>query len=181
MDSRLNVAGNPIYPMLIMFPLGLLITATIFDIANLAGGPGLLGTVAYWQVVAGLAGGVCAGLAGLVDLLATRYGSRARRTAVTYGLVNLGVLLFFAVVLMVRMRDPQRAASGALLALELITLTAGVVLGRYGQPMLDRGLAAACRFAANADVRRPGANAVDSAPSAARTVVMRRRTTTGRT
>jgi len=138
METRLNVAGNPIYPMLLMFPLGLLITATIFDVADVAGGPALLGTVAYWHVVAGLLGGVVAGLAGMVDLVATRYGSRARRNAVTYGLVNLGVLLLFAVVLMVRMRDPHRAAGGGLLVLELLILVSGGVLARFGERFIDR-------------------------------------------
>jgi uncharacterized membrane protein len=148
MESRLNVAGNPIYPMLFMFPLGLLVTAAIFDVANLAGGFALLGTVAYWHVVAGLVGGVAAGLAGLLDLVATRPGSRARRTAVTYGLVNLGVLLVFAVVLMVRMRDPNRAATGGLVTLELVTLGAGVVLARFGDRVLDRAGAVVGRLGA---------------------------------
>ncbi|GAA0793918.1 DUF2231 domain-containing protein [Spirilliplanes yamanashiensis] len=176
MESRLNVAGNPIYPMLVMFPLGLLVTATIFDIADLAGGPALLGTVAYWHVAAGLVGGVCAGLAGMVDLLATRYGSRARRTAVTYGLVAFGVLMLFAVVLMVRMRDPHRAAGGALLLLELLTLASGVLLARFGDRLLDRALASARRGTHRAAARRAGTDAVDSALSAAQTVVMRRPT-----
>jgi uncharacterized membrane protein len=145
MESRLNVAGNPVYPMLFMFPLGLLVTAAIFDVANLAGGFALLGTVAYWHVVAGIVGGLAAGLVGLVDLVGTRHGSRARRTAVTYGLVNLGVLLLFAVVLMVRMGDPNRAASGGLVTLELLTLVAGVLLARFGDRVLDRAVAVLAR------------------------------------
>jgi uncharacterized membrane protein len=164
MKGRLNVAGNPVYPMLLMLPLGLLLTAAIFDVANLAGGFALLGTVAYWHVVAGIVAGVAAGLVGLVDLAATREGSRARRTAVTYGLVNLGVLLLFAVVLMVRMRDPYRAAGGGLLTLELVTLGAGIVLARFGGRLLDR-----------APARHGGPGRAGD--EAAQTVVLRRPTT----
>jgi uncharacterized membrane protein len=164
MESRLSVAGNPIHPMLVMFPLGLLVTAAIFDVAHLAGAPALLGTVAYWHVIAGIVGGVFAGIAGMVDILATRYGSRARRTAVTYSLVNLGVILLFAVILMVRMRDPHRAVGGGLLALELVVLALGTVLGRFGERLLDRALAVARWAAAGAAER----------DAAARTVVLRR-------
>ncbi len=162
METRLNVAGNSIYPMLLMFPAGLLVTAAIFDLADLAGGPALLGTVGYWHVVAGLVGGVAAGIAGVVDLSATRYGSRARRTAVRYGLISLGVLLLFAVVLMVRMRDPNRAVSGGLFALEVATMAAGVVLARFGDRLAERAPAVLRRDAEPVDVaetvvlRRPG-------------------------
>jgi uncharacterized membrane protein len=35
MESRIKVAGHPLHPMLIVFPLGLLATAIAFDIAAL--------------------------------------------------------------------------------------------------------------------------------------------------
>ena len=31
MESRVKLAGHPVHPMLIVFPLGLLTTAVVFD------------------------------------------------------------------------------------------------------------------------------------------------------
>ena len=64
MESRLKIAGQAVQPILVMFPLGLFAMAIIFDLANLAGGPSILGALAYWNIVAGLVGGVLAALAG---------------------------------------------------------------------------------------------------------------------
>ena len=64
MESRLSIAGQAVQPILVMFPLGLFAMAVIFDVANLLGGPGMLGALAYWNIVAGLAGGFLAMLAG---------------------------------------------------------------------------------------------------------------------
>jgi uncharacterized membrane protein len=137
-ESRLKVAGHPVHPMLITFPLGLLVTAVIFDAANLLGGPSLLGEVAYWNILAGLIGGVVAGAAGLVDLVAIPNGTRAKRVAVSHALVNFGVLLLFAVILMVRMGSEHRAAGAGLFVVELLAL-AGAGLGAwFGGELVDR-------------------------------------------
>jgi uncharacterized membrane protein len=138
MTSRLNVAGNTIYPMLLMFPAGLLITGAFVDAANVFGGIALLGTLGFYQVIAGLIGGVCAGVAGMIDLAATPDGSRARRLGVTYALINLGVLLLYAVVLMVRIGHPDRAAGGGLLAVEFLTLTAAGLAAGFAGQITDR-------------------------------------------
>jgi uncharacterized membrane protein len=34
MESRAKVAGHPVHPMLIVFPLGLLATAVVFDVTR---------------------------------------------------------------------------------------------------------------------------------------------------
>lgn len=39
MQSRLRVQGQPIQPMLVTFPLGLFVSATVFDLTDVIGGP----------------------------------------------------------------------------------------------------------------------------------------------
>jgi uncharacterized membrane protein len=121
MESRLHVAGQAVQPILVMFPLGLFAMAVIFDLADLGGGPGLLGTLAYWNIVAGLVGGTVALLAGAVDLAFIRRPT-ARHIGVLRVLVNMGVLVLFAVILMVRVGAPERQAGAGLFVLELIAL-----------------------------------------------------------
>jgi uncharacterized membrane protein len=121
MESRLSIAGQAVQPILVMFPLGLFAMAVIFDVANLLGGPALLGALAYWNVVAGLAGGSLAALAGAVDLAFVRRPD-AKRVGVLRLLLNMAVLVLFAVILMVRVGAPHRAAGVGLLLLELLAL-----------------------------------------------------------
>lgn len=138
MESRLKVLGHPVHPMLIVFPVGLLVTAVIFDIADAVGGPQLLGEVAYWNIVAGLIGAVLAAAAGAFDLLALPAGTRAKRIAITHALINLGVVLLFAGVWVVRMGADQRGAGGGLLAIEVVAL-GGLALGAwFGGELVDR-------------------------------------------
>ncbi len=121
MESRLKIAGQAVHPILVMFPLGLFAMAVIFDVADLAGGPSLLGTLAYWNIVAGLLAGILATLAGAIDLAFVRHAD-AKRMGVLRVLLNMGVLIVFAVILMVRVGNPDRAAGGGLFLLEVIAL-----------------------------------------------------------
>jgi uncharacterized membrane protein len=121
MESRLKIAGQAVQPILVMFPLGLFAMAVIFDVADLLGGPSILGTLAYWNIVAGLVAGVLATLAGAIDIAFVRRAD-TKRLGVMRVLLNMGVLILFAVILMVRVGDPDRAAGGGLFLLELIAL-----------------------------------------------------------
>jgi uncharacterized membrane protein len=121
MESRLKIAGQAVQPILVMFPLGLFAMAIIFDVADLLGGPSILGTLAYWNIVAGLVAGVLATLAGAIDIAFVRRAD-AKRLGVLRVLLNMGVLFLFAVILMVRVGDPDRAAGGGLFLLELLAL-----------------------------------------------------------
>ena len=121
MESRLTIAGQAVQPILVMFPLGLFAMAVIFDLANLMGGPAILGALAFWNLVAGLIGGVLAALAGAIDLAFVRR-PQAKRIGVLRALVNMGVLILFAVILMVRVGDPDRAAGVGLFLLEIVAL-----------------------------------------------------------
>jgi uncharacterized membrane protein len=138
MESRLRIAGQAVQPVLVMFPLGLFTMAILFDIGNLLGGPDILGALAYWNIVAGLIGGVLAGLATAIDLVFVRNRTRAKRTGVLLVLINMGVLILFAVILMLRMRTPDRVAGGGLLAVELLSLAAAVFGAWYGGELVNR-------------------------------------------
>ena len=137
MDSRLRIANQAVQPVLVMFPLGLFAMAVLFDLGNVFGGPDILGALAYWNLVAGLIGGVLAAAASAIDLMFVR-GTLAKRRGVLQGLVNMGVLLVFAVILMVRMRTPDRVAGGGLVAVELLALAGAVFGAWYGGELVNR-------------------------------------------
>ena len=121
MENRLRVAGQTVQPVLVMFPLGLFAMAVLFDIADLLGGPTILGALAYWNIVAGLVVGVPAMLAGAIEVMLLRR-PQARRLGALRTLINMGVLVAFAVILMVRIRAADRVAGGGLFLVELLAL-----------------------------------------------------------
>jgi len=145
MESRLRIAGQAVQPVLVMFPLGLFAMAFLFDLGNTLGGPDILGALAYWNIVAGLVGGVLAALAGAIDLMFVPNGTPAKRIGVLQALANMGVLVLFAVILMLRMRTPDRVAGGGLVAFELLALTAAVFGAWYGGELVNRHAATFAR------------------------------------
>ncbi|MFI5934910.1 DUF2231 domain-containing protein [Actinoplanes sp. NPDC051494] len=138
MESRLRIAGQAVQPVLVMFPLGLFAMAVLFDLANLLGAPAILGALAYWNIVAGLIGGVLAAVAGAIDLMLMRNGTAAKPVGVLQNLANMGVLILFAVILMLRMSTPDRVAGGGLFAVEMLALAGAVFGAWYGGEIVNR-------------------------------------------
>ncbi|WP_353899802.1 DUF2231 domain-containing protein [Micromonospora harpali] len=138
MESRLKVLGHPVHPMLITFPVGLLVTAVIFDVVDTVGGPAFLGEVAYWNITVGLIGGLLAAAAGAFDLLAIPTGTRAKRVGLTHAAANLAVILLFAAVWVVRLNAESRAAGGALIAIEVVALAILGASAWLGGELVDR-------------------------------------------
>ncbi|WP_329109978.1 DUF2231 domain-containing protein [Micromonospora sp. NBC_01699] len=126
MESRLRVHGHPIQPMLVTFPFGLFVSAVVFDLTYLAGGPAFLGEVGYWTVVAALVAAVLTAGAGLVDLWDVPDG-RTRRIAVTFNLVNAAMAVLFVFACLARSGSPGYAATGVLVTVELLALLVGAV------------------------------------------------------
>ncbi|MEO3819995.1 DUF2231 domain-containing protein [Plantactinospora sp. B24E8] len=135
MQSRLRVHGHPIQPMLVTFPFGLFVCATVFDLADLLGGPVFLGLVGYWTTVAALVAAGLTAVAGLVDLWDVP-GDRTRRTAVTFNLVNAAVAVLFVFACLIRSGRAAHGASGGLLTVELLGLALGVVGVRLGSALV---------------------------------------------
>ncbi|WP_306206803.1 DUF2231 domain-containing protein [Actinoplanes sp. RD1] len=138
MESRLKIAGQAVQPVLVMFPLGLFAMAVFFDLATLAGAPGIIGSLAYWNIVAGLIGGVLVAVAGAIDLMFIPNGTQAKRIGVLQGLANMGVLILFAVIAMVRMSSADRVIGGGLFVVELLALAAAVFGAWYGGELVNR-------------------------------------------
>ncbi|MGC4854478.1 DUF2231 domain-containing protein [Micromonospora sp. DT4] len=138
MESRIKVLGHPVHPMLVMFPVALLVTAVLFDIIDTVGGPDFLGEVAYWNITVGLIGGLLAAAAGSFDLLAIPTGTRAKRVGLLHAGANLVVILLFAAVWVVRLNADSRAAGGALIAIEIVAVAILGISAWLGGELVDR-------------------------------------------
>jgi uncharacterized membrane protein len=137
MESRIKVFGHPLHQMLIVFPLGLLGTAAIFDLIYVFNSSPTLATVAWYIMAAGIIGGLLAAPAGLVDWLAIPPGTRAKRVGALHGIGNVVVLLLFAGSWLIR-RDFPDAPTTAAVALALGGLGLAVLTGWLGGELVTR-------------------------------------------
>jgi uncharacterized membrane protein len=147
MQSRLRIAGHGMQPLLLMFPLGLFWTAFVLDLATLLGAPAMLGTAAFWNLVAGLGGGLLATLAAVADAVAAT-GPAGTRIFVLALLLDVGVLISYAVLTLMRVREPDRTTSASLLTIEVTGLAAAAFSAWFSGRLAAPG-------APIADPRRP--------------------------
>jgi uncharacterized membrane protein len=139
MESRAKVLGHPLHQMLIVFPLGLLVTSVVFDGLYYFGGRNpRWADVSYWMIVAGLIGGVAAALPGWIDWFAIPSGTRAKAIGLWHGLGNaVGVLGLFGASWYFRKDDPGNPPDLALL-LSLGGFLTGGVTAWLGGELVDR-------------------------------------------
>lgn len=97
MESKAKAMGHPIHPMLIVFPLGLLSTAVIFDLIGLATDDPDWYKVSYYLLGAGILGGGVAAIFGLVDWLAIPNDTRAKRIGLMHAASNSVALILFII------------------------------------------------------------------------------------
>ena len=100
--TNARVAKHPIHPMLVVFPLGLWVTALVFDIIHAATGSAAMRTVAFWNIGAGVIGALLAAIPGFVDWLGLT--GRAARIGTYHMLLNLGGVAIFALNWWIRTR-----------------------------------------------------------------------------
>jgi uncharacterized membrane protein len=139
MESRAKLFGHAIHPILIVFPLGLLATAVVFDLVSIMTGSGFWSQLAFWMIAAGIVGGLAAALFGFIDYLAIPKNTRARSVGFLHGLGNVVVVGLFVVSWSMRRPNPLNpgfvayALSFAGAGLALLTgWLGGELVGRLG-------------------------------------------------
>jgi len=106
MESRAKFLGHPIHQMLVVFPLGLLAMAVVFDLMAIVAGAPYWAEVAYWLMASGLITALMAAPFGAVDWLAIPSGSRAKTIGALHGGGNLVVVMLFGLSWMLRREAP---------------------------------------------------------------------------
>lgn len=108
--TRARIARHPIHPMLVVFPIGLWVTALVFDVVHAFTGNPLWRTLAFWNLVGGIMGALAAAVPGLIDY--TEMKGRARRIANWHMALNLGVTALFVVNVLLRTTWGSRFIDG---------------------------------------------------------------------
>jgi uncharacterized membrane protein len=137
MESRAKFAGHPVHPMLIVFPLGLLATAVIFDIIYLVSNESRWTEIAYYMIAAGIIGGLAAAVFGWIDWFAIPRGTRAKRIGLAHGLGNVVVLVLFVLSWWLR-RDVVATPPTEAIVAGMAGAVLALITGWLGGELVDR-------------------------------------------
>lgn len=137
MESRVKVAGHSLHQMLIVFPLGLLATAVVFDIIYLISDRPIWTHAAFYMIAAGALVGLAAAVPGWIDWAAIPRGTRAKRIGLLHGSGNVIVLGLFVLSWVLRRAAPEAPPTEAIVA-GLAGALLAVVTGWLGGELVDR-------------------------------------------
>jgi uncharacterized membrane protein len=138
MESHTKLLGHPIHPMLIVYPVGLLSGAVIFDLLYVATGNDQLAIFSFWAIAAGVVGGLAAAVFGLIDWLNIPARTRAKRLGMFHGLGNLVVVGLFVLSFLTRMSNPTYLPDTTPLLLGVLGLAVALVTAWLGGELVYR-------------------------------------------
>ena len=161
MESRAKLFGHSVHAMLIAFPVGLLVTAVIFDVLHIVLNATIWSLISFYMIAAGIVGGLAAAVFGFVDYLAIPGGTRAKGVGRTHGVGNVVVVLLFLTSWWLRRPSPENP-SGAALTFSFLGVALAAVTAWMGGELVER-LGVAVHDGANLDAP----SSVSGAPAAA--------------
>ncbi len=103
MASKASIAGHPVHPMLVAFPIGLWTTSFVLDVIFYFIRNPSLPLISKVMLAAGLVGAVAAAVAGIIDWLSIKE-PQVKRIADWHARLNIFAVIVFAASLYFRMR-----------------------------------------------------------------------------
>ena len=140
--------GHPFHPIFVTVPIGAWVCSFVFDlVSRLADRPLPFVRGAYWLIAIGIVGALAAAVFGLMDLMGIPTGTRAFRTGLIHMILNVGIVVAYAVNFMIRRSDPggREGVDIAMIAFSALTLgvlavsgwLGGMLAYRYGVRVAD--------------------------------------------
>ena len=141
--STARIAGHPIHPMLVPFPIVCFVGAFVADLLYVMNGEPGWATASNWLLGVGLATAALAALAGLTDYMGDAR-IRALGDALKHMIANVSAVALEAVNLMLRLGDPGNIGSIGIYLSGLVVLIllysgwkGGELVFRHGVGVLD--------------------------------------------
>ena len=138
MESKVKLFGHPVHPMLIVFPLGLLSTAVLFDLLYLVTANADFSVVSFWAMAAGIVGGLLAAVFGLWDWLAIPRDTRAKRIGLWHGGGNVVIVALFALSWILRLDDAAYLPNIVPLVIGVVAAAMALVTAWLGGELVYR-------------------------------------------
>lgn len=135
--SKARIAGHPIHPMLVPFPIACFVGTLITDITYWRTANIMWSNFSAWLLAVGLLMGAFAALAGLIDFIGSRR-VRAQGPAWPHMLGNILVLLLSLLNAFVHSRDAWTSVVPTGLILSAVVVMIMMVTGWLGWSMVYR-------------------------------------------
>ena len=135
--STAQIAGHPIHPMLVPFPIVCFIGTLVTDIAYWRTAQIMWADFSAWLLTVGMIMGVLAAIAGLIDFLGNRL-IRTQRPAWPHMIGNIVVLLLALLNALVHTRDAWTSVVPTGLILSAVVVLILPVTGWLGWSMVYR-------------------------------------------
>ena len=137
MKSNFNIKGHPVHPMLVGFPVAFFFGGFLFDIFALIKSNQEFSRMALYLQVSGLLFGTLAAIPGIFDyFFSITARSSARKRGMKHGLINLSVLIIFALVVFLRYNESNNLF--LFLCLEAVGLVLLGISGWMGATLVVR-------------------------------------------
>ena len=134
--TTLQIAGHPIHPMLVSFPIAFFVAVFVCDVAFKSSGNAAWAVAALWLLGAGLIMAALAALAGLTDFLGEPR-IRALNDAWWHAGINIAAVVISLYNFYIRYADPTAAGTKGLIV-SLIVVCLLLVSGWKGWEMVYR-------------------------------------------
>jgi len=116
MKSRAGIAGHPIHPMLVPFPIALWIFSLASDFIYLFGfGGPVWKDIALYTIVAGVGGGLAAAVPGYLDYRGITE-PLAAKIAERHMIINVSLVLLFSINVLLRLSTGPHAIAPIVLS-----------------------------------------------------------------
>lgn len=147
MQGKATIAGHPIHPMLVTFPIGCYTAAVVCDVISIWAGTAFWAAMSTWLIGFGIAGSLIAAFFGIVDYLSAPMSVEAKSVAAWHMTFAISVVLVFGVAFAIR-SGAHATPAGYVLTVAGIVLLA--IAGTLGGSLAHRHLVGS----AEADVRQ---------------------------
>ena len=127
MRAKARLLGHPIHPMLIVFPMGLLTVAAIFDVIYVCTHNDQWSNLSYWMIASGVIGGLIAAVFGIIDWFGIPEDTRAKYIGLSHGCSNVVVVVLFIVSWFMRRPNPETPGIAAMMVGWI-----GIVIALFG-------------------------------------------------
>jgi len=128
-QGKATLAGHPIHPMLVAFPIGFFAGAVISDIITFLGHPDFWPRMSVTLIAFGIIAALVAALFGFIDYFTAPMPPPVKKTATTHMILNLLVVVIYAIALWIRAANPVSSIGYVLTFAGLVFLA---VSGWYG-------------------------------------------------
>jgi uncharacterized membrane protein len=135
--STAAIAGHPLHPLLVTFPIAFLVGALLSDLAYQATGDVFWARASIWLIGAGLAFGVLAALTGLIDFVGSDR-IRSLSLAWYHFIGNALALILSAISFYLRFFDEAAVVTVTELLLSILVVVIFAVTGWLGGEMVFR-------------------------------------------